>query len=106
MLLYLRVFSVSKTLKIVVYIGIVVMSLFYTAMIGIAIGSLVKCNGINALTVQFCRNYSGPIIMLNAVFNVITDFYVLLLPIPLILKLHLNLKRKIGVLAVFSGGLA
>lgn len=82
------------------------MSLFYTAMIGVAIGSLIKCNGLNALTVPFCRHYSGPIVMLNAVFNVITDFYVLLLPFPLVLKLHLNLSRKIGVLAVFSGGLA
>lgn len=84
----------------------VVMGLFYTAVIGIAIGSLVECHGLNALTVQFCRNYSKPVVMLNSVFNVVTDFYVLLLPYPLILKLHLTMRRKIGVLAIFSGGLA
>lgn len=93
-------------MAVIIYIGMVVMGLFYTAVIGIAIGSLVECHGLNALTVQFCRNYSKPVVMLNSVFNVVTDFYVLLLPYPLILKLHLTMRRKIGVLAIFSGGLA
>ncbi|KAF4621901.1 hypothetical protein G7Y89_g14444 [Cudoniella acicularis] len=106
LLLYIRIFGVHQTMRIVAYTGIAVMGAFYTAMIGVAIGSLVKCNGLNALTVQFCRNYSGPVVMLNSVFNVVTDFFVLLLPFPFALKLQLTFARKIGLLAVFSGGLA
>lgn len=106
LLLYIRIFGVNETMRIVSYTGIALMGAFYSAMIGVAIGSLVKCGGLNALTVQFCRNYSGPVVMLNSVFNVVSDFFVLLIPFPFILKLQLTLARKIGLLAVFSGGLA
>jgi hypothetical protein len=39
------------------------------------------------------------------VINIVTDFYTLILPIPRVLKLQLNLKRKLGLLGVFAGGL-
>ena len=36
--------------------------------------------------------------------NVVTDFMVMMLPIPHILKLHLATKRKIGLVLMFSLG--
>ncbi|KAK8072835.1 hypothetical protein PG996_006183, partial [Apiospora saccharicola] len=68
--------------------------------------SIVICNGLNADSITFCHNYSGPIVLLNSAFNTVTDFWILILPIPLITKLQLPLKRKLGVLAVFAAGLA
>ena len=39
-------------------------------------------------------------------FDIISDFYLLILPIPAILGLQMPTKRKFGVLAVFGTGLA
>ncbi len=41
----------------------------------------------------------------NAIFNVISDFTILLLPMRSVWKLHMPLRKKIGVSAVFSTGL-
>jgi len=40
----------------------------------------------------------------NSVIHVITDFIIFLLPLPVILKLKINKKQKIGLVAVFSLG--
>lgn len=42
----------------------------------------------------------------SAVLNVITDFLILVLPMPVVWKLHMSLRRKIGVSLLFvMGGL-
>lgn len=42
---------------------------------------------------------------MTLVVNIVTDIYVLILPIPRVLNLQLNIKRKLGLLLVFAGGL-
>lgn len=39
-----------------------------------------------------------------AAFNVLSDFYLLAIPIPVVWKLQLPLRRKVGVIAVFMTG--
>jgi hypothetical protein len=46
----------------------------------------------------------NPINMAMAVINVVTDFYIMLLPIPTVLHLKLARKKKWGVFFVFSTG--
>ena len=104
MLLYLRIFNVNRALRLSTYIGIIFQALFYSAMIGLAIGSIVECSGPAQATQQFCINYGKPVVALNAVFNVVADIYVLLLPIPQVLKLQLSNKHRMGLLLVFSTG--
>ena len=41
----------------------------------------------------------------QGIFNVVSDFYILILPIPVVLQLRLPLKKKIGVSAIFMTGL-
>lgn len=106
LLLYLRIFSISRPLRISVHIGILVMALFYTAMVGVSISTVIRCVGLAAQTLQFCNTASGPIQLLNSVFNVVTDFWILILPMPHIIKLQLPISRKIGLAAVFAAGLA
>lgn len=36
--------------------------------------------------------------------NIATDLIILVMPIPLILKLRLDVKRKVGLIAVFTTG--
>lgn len=104
MLLYLRIFNVNRALRLLIYFGILFQALFYSAMIGVAIGSIVECSSSAEATNQFCVNYSRPVVVLNAVVNVITDIYVLLLPIPRVLKLQLSNKHRVGLLLVFTTG--
>jgi len=45
------------------------------------------------------------LIKTNGGFNIASDFLVLVLPVPLILKLQMDLRTKIGVLGIFSTGI-
>lgn len=40
----------------------------------------------------------------TGLFNVVSDFAILVLPIPSILKLQVPLRKKLGILAVFATG--
>ncbi|KAI8629733.1 hypothetical protein F5Y19DRAFT_431656 [Xylariaceae sp. FL1651] len=89
-----------------VHTTIVILTLFYISLAGVAVGSLVACNSLTSLlTSQFCHNYDGPVVLLNASFNVATDFWILLLPLPLVAKLQLRLQQKVGLFIVFAAGL-
>ena len=44
-------------------------------------------------------------ITIQSVINVVTDFYVLLLPIPRLVKLQVSRRRQIGLLLTFLSGL-
>lgn len=39
------------------------------------------------------------------VFGVVTDFYVLIIPMHLVLQLHLPVRKKVGVCGIFITGL-
>ena len=104
--LYLRIFSISNIFKYTIYSGVVIMTLFYTAMICAGIGAVVLCKDEAADTLQLCKNYSGPVVMLNVVFNVITDFWVLIMPFPLLVKLQMGFRHHVGLTIVFAAGLA
>ncbi|KAI1753163.1 hypothetical protein F4782DRAFT_100348 [Xylaria castorea] len=84
LLLYLRIFSVHDTFALITIISIVIITLFYISL--------------------FCINYNGPVLLLNASFNVITDLWLLVLPFPLLVKLRLQRRQKLGLIAVFAAG--
>ena len=105
MLLYLRIFNVNRALRLSIYGGMIFQVLYYTAMIGLGIGSIVECNGPSQGNKQFCKNYGKPVVVLNATVNVVTDIYMLLLPIPCVLKLQLGKRHRLGLLLVFATGI-
>lgn len=41
----------------------------------------------------------------QGIFNIVSDFYILLLPMPVVWKLQLTLQKKIGVSVIFMTGL-
>lgn len=82
------------------------MALFYTPMVFAGVAAVVECVGIAAGSLQFCDDIDGPVQLVQSAFNVITDFWILILPMPLLLKLQLPRPRKIGLVAVFAAGLA
>ncbi|KAI1258798.1 hypothetical protein F5Y18DRAFT_412152 [Xylariaceae sp. FL1019] len=56
-----------------------------------------------AVTGGYCLNY-GLAVLIAGVVNIITDFTILLMPIPLILKLHVNKRKKRLLIFTFCLG--
>jgi hypothetical protein len=106
-LLYLRLFSPDRCTRNLIYFGLVVTFLVYL--------------GTTVATGAFCiprpgESWFGAVISLRCskglfmafvqgIFNVISDFYILVIPVPVVLKLQLPLRKKIGVCAIVMTGL-
>ncbi|KAM7196898.1 hypothetical protein V8F20_006865 [Naviculisporaceae sp. PSN 640] len=107
LLFYLRIFGlISKPFNVIVYTGGALMAAFYSAMVMVCIVSLNKCVRLEESKTPFCVAYSGPIVTLNGTFNVLTDFWLLLLPVPLLSTLRLRPGQKWGIGVVFGAGAA
>ncbi|KAI9367180.1 NAD(P)-binding protein [Aspergillus egyptiacus] len=104
LLLYKRAFPLRREI-IAAWIGIVADAVLYAFCVSIAIGSLVKCAELENISDPYCRFNSGPMVIIVSVINVVTDFYVLFLPIPRLINLQVNRRRKIGLLLTFASGL-
>ena len=104
MLLYLRIFAVNQTMKYLIWGGIVLQVVVYTATTACAIALEVVCTTESAGTNDFCVNqYKNTVF--QAVFSFATDLYVLVLPIRLVTNLQLSPRRRVGVMILFGTGL-
>ncbi|KAF7502951.1 hypothetical protein GJ744_004797 [Endocarpon pusillum] len=105
LLLYLCLFKVDRGLRLAIYLGIAFIAMYYTAIGGAAIASMVKCVGFGRSSTGFCSYYEKPVVVMSTVMHVVTDCYILALPLPCVMKLKLSLRRRIGVLVVFGCGI-
>ena len=114
LLLCLRIFRQAKGAQLMVWTGIVVITLFYLICI---ITSAVFCD-----PRQWPKNYTTPLVFLEAqeksrcnhpqlnlsavqgVFSTLSDIYVLTVPIFFISGLKMSLGRKVSVCSVFLVG--
>jgi hypothetical protein len=101
-LIFLRLFSPDRSTRNLIYFGLIVTFLVYLGTI-IANGALcIPRHGeswFEAATTQRCSKglYAAYI---HGIFNVVSDLYILIIPVPVVLKLHLPLRKKIGVCAI------
>lgn len=58
---------------------------------------------ISALTSAECAR-TFPLVVMLGVVNVVSDVYLILLPLPAVWSLDLSLRRKVGVSAMFFTG--
>lgn len=88
-----------------IYAGIFAVLGLYT---GLFFSTVFECTPIrkswNVLTPSHCLKPKGLPYASGAI-NVVSDIYVLLLPIPCIWGLNMNLGRKLRVLSVFGLGI-
>ena len=105
-LLFLRLFSPNRKLKYLVYFGIMfsaTLSLSSVLVSGILcsprpgqpwddIGVIIRCS---------TERYFA---VIQGVLNMFLDFYILYLPIPVLWKLHLPVRKRIGLIGVFMTG--
>ena len=109
LLQYLRIFVPSRKANmrmfIAVYTVIAAIFIFYVVDTGF---NIFICRPREKywnrlMTTGSCFNLDASM-QATGLFNVISDFAILVLPIPSILKLQLPLKRRLGILAVFATG--
>lgn len=103
-LLYLRIFAIDRTLRYMIWGGILFNALFYAGLTASAIALQFLCTSPSGKRNTLCLN-NYKITMLSTVVSVITDFYVLLVPIKGVLGLKLSNHRKLGVILIFMTGL-
>ncbi|CAI6286824.1 unnamed protein product [Periconia digitata] len=89
---YLRIFNIDRTTKWALWAGLCLITLFYIAAFFVDI--------------THCKVPVGcePFLMGTGIFNVISDFYILLLPMPLIFRMRMPITRRLRIVSVFALG--
>lgn len=107
-LLYLHIFAVSRRTRLLVYCGIVIVlvgNAIPTAIFGAACIPRVGEYWSQSFTSRRCHEESLETGLAAALINAITDYYVLWIPLPIVWKLNLPLRKKIGLVIIFMQGL-
>ncbi|KAL8939375.1 MAG: hypothetical protein Q9216_003388 [Gyalolechia sp. 2 TL-2023] len=105
--LYLHLFGTLRWMNCVVWLGIVVTGLFY---LSITVAKLAMCaprgsqTYIMAVSTSNCSR-AKVLGVITGVFNILSDLYLLIVPIPAILGLNIRTPKKMGTLAVFMTGM-
>ena len=106
LLLYLRLFSLDRTIRLAIYVGIAANLVFY-ATTSIIFGALcLPRHGQGWLETARTARCKHSLVMdyPQGIFGVVSDFYIFIIPIPIVIRMNLPLRNKIGVLAIFATG--
>ncbi|KAI4241244.1 MAG: hypothetical protein L6R40_004660 [Gallowayella cf. fulva] len=99
-ILYYRLFSPSKIMRHLIYLGIAFNFIFYTVYLFIY---ALYCPN-TSKKAPTCSHSVKVLGVATSAINVVSDFYVLLIPLCAISNLQLPPKRKLGLLAIFFTG--
>ena len=102
-LLYSRIFAKDKTMNLITYGLVIFLVSFYIAQTGVTIAMISLCTSASSKP-SFCSDLWNNTIV-QACINLATDFFVLGLPIVKVFHLHMPLRKKVGVSAIFGIGL-
>ena len=108
-LLYFRLFSPNRLTKYLIYAGIAITGLYYLSRmtVGAVLCSPSPGSGEHwqiAITSDKCINFYSRSYDIPAM-NILTDLYLIGIPVRTVWGLHLPVRKKIGVVAVFATGL-
>ncbi|GAW17944.1 hypothetical protein ANO14919_074130 [Xylariales sp. No.14919] len=113
--LYLRVFSPNRTARLMIWAGVATIVVFYLIAIALNIRFCIPLSMTTPVPDQDewakklkASNCSQPVYNLNAavgLFGVISDLYVLIIPVSMVYKLRIPRNKKIGILGIFLTGL-
>ena len=104
LLLYYRIFSLHLSFRWQIYVTIAIAFVANIAMIPMnAVLCLPPRGHWGAINPNCIKIYSYGLV--HGTVNVVTDLVAFSLPIPMVLKLHMPLRQKLGILAIFATGL-
>lgn len=100
--LYLRIFTVKHVMRGLIYGGLIVLFLVYATFIPLTVVLCTPRKGgaWNLVLLQKCKPTSIALVV-QGVFCLLSDIYILVLPLPVIWNLNLKPKKKIGLMVVF-----
>ncbi|KAK8039616.1 hypothetical protein PG993_008027 [Apiospora rasikravindrae] len=109
--MYIRIFLLSKGAKHMLWMGIVLSTLFHIATIAVYIATCFprpedKATG-GWLSPQYSQrtyNISGYLAASTGIIGAVIDFYILIVPMGFLWTLQMSLKRKLAVSGVFATG--
>ena len=106
-LLYYRLFARHQWIRYLIYIGIGSVAAMYTASM-IVYGYLcLPRSGQSWIEAGLSSRCHKQFIMIGYVrgpFNVLSDLYLLFLPLPAVWQLHLPLRKRVGIAGIFLTG--
>ncbi|KAI0179272.1 hypothetical protein GGR52DRAFT_535544 [Hypoxylon sp. FL1284] len=113
--LYLRIFRPARRAKLLIWASIIIIILFYLIILVVDIaicappiagGDLQDDLSLNDFNPDYaCTVPQKPLWVAMGVFSVVTDFYLLAIPVFLTLRVRLPARRKFGVCCIFLTGL-
>ncbi|KAJ6444955.1 hypothetical protein O9K51_03357 [Purpureocillium lavendulum] len=103
LLLYLQIFTIHKPMRVAVYIGLVLNFLIYWPSVPLEIAFAAPRPGQNWTTLLTSGLpekliYWG---LVQGSLAVFIDLYIFVLPLPVLSKLHLSVRKRIGLCAIF-----
>lgn len=107
-LFYLRVFGFVRHLRILIFIGITFHLILYSTSFVLEFVFCYPRRGqsyLMSFAAPHCTVDAARLGIAQGVGNIIGDFYLLLIPLPVVLKLQISLQKKIGVIAIFLTGI-
>ena len=105
-LLYLQIFWPNKALSRAIHVGAVITTSFYIATTICQLYYLIPGPG-QVFLPRIAREVNSPaatVVIAVASFGVISDFYLLILPIVGVWQLQMPTRRKIGIVTIFATG--
>ena len=106
-LLYYRLFARHRWIKYLTYLGIGSALAMYTAGMAVYGYLCLPHHGENWLQAGLSSRCHKQFIMIGYVrgpFNVLSDLFLLILPLPAVWQLHIPLRKKIGIFGIFLTG--
>lgn len=103
--LFRRLFDVYRTSRILVYVGVAFCTVITIPFLGVAITRNVQCTVPDAMLHAVCHPETASItIVIYSALNVVSDFYILFIPIRQLKSLNMDKRRKMGLIALFMVG--
>ena len=99
--LFYRLFKVSNTMRLLIWLGIAFAALCCFVFTAYEIAVEVSCVNVADLRRPICVGTETFTIFTGGV-NTAVDIYILVLPIAMVSRLQLTMRRKLGVVAVFA----
>ncbi|MCJ1404232.1 hypothetical protein MMC11_007457 [Xylographa trunciseda] len=106
-LLYFRLFSPIRSTKILLYFGIATNAVFYAISFALIVYFCGPHEGrtlVESQSAYSCVVQARTLGTVQASFNIASDLYLLCIPLPIIWRLQMSSKRKLGVGAIFMTG--
>ena len=105
-LLYMRIFSCDRKMKYIIYFGVAANLVFTIIITAMQAVFTIPWRGETWLDPKHLARveHSSVLAVPVGIFGVISDIYLLILPIPTTLKLNLPLRKRLGVIAIFMIG--